>query len=197
MNSASKIRRELLRKTLHIFGVSIYLTYLKFGVEGSFLYLLVCFSISLLFEITRLKAYRYFPFKFIIRKVVRDEERWKFGAHIYFFIGSILAFIISFFNENAIIGIMCMVFSDAAGAIVGVTVGKHRISRRGRKTVEGAVAGGAVAFLTVYIMMKNLVASIVLATVYIIVDSLNININDNLLLPVCFTLALNILVFLR
>jgi dolichol kinase len=148
---------------------------------------------------------------------MRPRERTRFGASVYFAVGSLLIFItlyllghilLHWFEFSAIwmlsgwlsvTAVMVASIGDGAAAIIGMRFGKHRI--KGNRTLEGAIGGfifGFLAFLPLwYFIGVPLIYGVIAATVLLIVDFVASPINDNLLNPIAIgiTLALFEIIF--
>ena len=193
----AKIKKEIFRKILHTFSLTTYFVYVKFGIENTFSYIIICLITSLILEIIRLKAFNFFPLKWIVKIVEREGEQWKLGAHVYFFIGSFFAILISW-NEKAIISILSAAFSDAIAAIIGISLGKMPNPINRNKKIEGSLAGMITTFFIVYIFMNKLLDPLILAVIFLVTDCINnAKINDNMMLPILFSATLNILGLLK
>lgn len=169
------------------------------------------------FDFTRVRVYGYFPFRRITDRVMRPRERTRFGASVYFAVGSLLIFLtlyllghilLNWFYFTAIwmlsgwlsvTAVMVAAIGDGAAAIIGMRFGRRRI--KGNRTLEGAIGGfffGFLAFLPLwYFIGVPLIYGIIAATILLIVDFVASPIDDNLLNPIAIgiTLALFEIIF--
>jgi len=190
--------KEIYRKSLHTFGLTIWFVYEFFNKNLCILYVLICLSVFFIFEVIRLKKpslYPY-PFKKITEKVAREREKYYLAAHIHFFIGALIALII-FRGINSIVGILVAIFSDAIAAIVGVTIGRAKIPINKEKTVEGTLTGMVAAMIVIItflgVTFTNIIKGLIIAIIFGILDVTNLPVNDNLIYPIIFGGTLSIL----
>ncbi|RLE55514.1 MAG: hypothetical protein DRJ26_00715 [Candidatus Methanomethylicota archaeon] len=191
-NDMRSIIKEILRKALHAFSLTIWLVYVTYGFKVAFIYVSACLIVSFTLEVIRLRKYKYYPFKSITEKLARSPEKYRFAAHVHFFAGSTLTLYL-LKNELGIIAILCSAASDAIAAIIGMFFGKHPNPWNENKTLEGTFAGMITAFLVVLFLSQNVCYGILVAIVFAIIDSLKIHINDNFILSPSFGCALRIL----
>lgn len=185
------IKKEIMRKTLHIFGVTIWFVYHYLGYEYTFTYLATCLLISFILELIRLRKYSWYPFKEITRRLSRKYEKSAFAAHIYFFASATL--IVYLLKDiMAIVAIMTFISSDAMAAIIGMTIGKHKNPINKKKTIEGTIAGVIVAAIVTGVFLKPIYA-IATAITFLIIDSIDIKISDNFTLPLLMGITLRII----
>ncbi|HID16382.1 MAG TPA: hypothetical protein EYP16_06250 [Candidatus Atribacteria bacterium] len=185
------IKIEVSRKILHLFGITVWLVYDYLGYQYTFLYLASGLLISFTFDIIRLKKYSIYPFKKITEKLARKYERFTFAAHIYFFASAtLIVYLIKDFL--AIVAIMIFISSDAAAAIVGTSIGRHKNPINNRKTIEGTIAGIIVTVIVTVIFL-NPTYAIGTAIVFFIIDSVDIGISDNFTLPLFMGITLRII----
>jgi len=132
-----------------------------------------------------------YPFKKIIQKTFREEEQYKFAAHIQLTICTVLAAtIFLYWNPTlpyciAINVIYAVVsFGDATAAIIGKRFGKHKISFNKNKSWEGAISALAFCFL-LGSLIGGLIYGFIGALAFIVVDlaTPKIKITDNALNP--------------
>ncbi len=163
-----ELKKEVLRKSLHLTGLLIPASYILFGKELTILFIslaIVAFFIIEPYRISRDTAKKIIEgirpilkdeaFRIVsrtiesldrkIREIAREEERMCIGAHIYFSISSLL--VILFFPTNIAIGaITAATVGDAMAAVIGMRWGTHRF--RNSKSLEGSIAFFFSAFLS-------------------------------------------------
>ncbi len=153
--------REAFRKSLHLTGLLIPLSYLLFGRELTLIFVslaIVSFFIIEPYRISKDTAARIIEgirpllrredaFQLVsktietidarIKEIAREEEKMCIGAHIYFSISALL--VLLFFPRNiALATISAATIGDALAAIIGIRWGFHRF--RNGKSVEGSLA---------------------------------------------------------
>lgn len=186
-----RIKNEILRKSLHVFGVTIWLVYSYLGYEYTFIYVALCLLVSFIFEIIRLKKYSLYPFKKVTKTLSRENEKFAFAAHTYFFASAtIIAYLLK--DIMAIVAIMVFISSDAVAAIIGITIGRHKNPINKKKTIEGTIAGVIVAVIVTNIFLETVYA-LATAITFLVIDSIDIRISDNFTLPLFMGIALRIL----
>jgi dolichol kinase len=127
----------------------------------------------------------------IIAKLILKSEREKDkefpgkGA-LRFFVGTLLVLLIFRNSPDIVVGaVTVLALGDSASTLVGVSVGKHRLSYNKEKSLEGSLGGFSAAFiglslLTSFGFQINLVAALVGS----LVESLPLGIDDNLTVPI-------------
>ncbi len=135
-----------------------------------------------------------------LRDIAREEERICIGAHIYFAVASLIT-IILFPRYIAIGAITVATVGDAMAALVGKSLGKHRF--KNGKSWEGSAAFFLSAFVILLLILPMgysmdfvLLASVVGATVGMLVEFYNLPPNDNFSNQIFISLALYLLTLL-
>ncbi|MHA1340202.1 MAG: hypothetical protein ACTSRZ_08225 [Promethearchaeota archaeon] len=136
-----------------------------------------------------------YPFKKIIQKTFREEEQYKFAAHIQLTICTVLmAAIFLYWNPilpfciaiNVVYAVVS--FGDAIAAIIGKRFGSHKISFNKDKSWEGNLSAVAFCFL-LGSLIGGLIYGFIGALAFMIVDlaTPKIKITDNVLNPLVLT----------
>ncbi|ASJ11458.1 diacylglycerol/polyprenol kinase family protein [Thermococcus thioreducens] len=168
------MKNELKRKSLHLTGLLVPVSYLLFGREVTLTLIGVAFFLFVVLEPfriieelrdsikRRLKIYvdndvfeRVEVLEKQIREITREHERYRVAAHIYF---AAAAFIIVYFfpMEIAIGAITVATVGDALAAIVGKSLGRHRF--KNGKSLEGSAAYFFSGLLTLWPLVGPLLA---------------------------------------
>jgi len=150
------MKSELKRKSLHLTGLLVPVSYLLFGRDLTLIFIGLAFFIFIVLEPfriieelrdnikRRLKIYvdndvmeRMEVLEKQIDEITRSHERYRVAAHIYF---AVAAFTVVYFfpAEIAIGSITVATVGDALAAIVGKSLGRHRFSNG--KSLEGSLA---------------------------------------------------------
>ncbi|NJD98760.1 phosphatidate cytidylyltransferase [Thermococcus sp. LS1] len=150
------MKSELKRKSLHIVGLSVPVSYLIFGRDVTLTLIGLAFFIFVVLEPFRIiealrdkikEKLRLYVYDDVIERVemlekqideiTREHERYRVAAHIYF---AAAAFIVVYFfpGEIAIGAIAVATIGDALAAIIGKSFGRHRF--KNGKSVEGSLA---------------------------------------------------------
>lgn len=203
INLSKRFLIEFKRKVLHLFALTIPLTYTFFGWKETLFFVFLCLVGSFLAEIVRLyirPRYRipHEDFERLakrfdegVQSIAREEEKKGYAAHIYFFTATLII-IALFEKDTAIVAILSSLLGDAAAAIVGISVGRNPLPYVRRKTWEGTIAGTTVALLSA-IPFVSVFSSITTALVFFFTDFIDLQkfyLNDNLVTPLLMSLAL-------
>lgn len=184
-----RLRREISRKALHLSGITVPLAYYFLGRDYALLYTSAALLVFLGLEFVRIRAQLLFPLERAAEYIQRKGERNALAASVYFCVAGIAT--IFFFDEKSvIIGLSAALLSDMAAALVGVGVGKRRIVAG--KTVEGSLAGVAMAIGVVILLGGGVSVALALGAVFLALDLIDLGIDDNFTLP----LAMVALVYL-
>ncbi|MHA1271830.1 MAG: hypothetical protein ACTSQP_02240 [Promethearchaeota archaeon] len=167
---------ESIRTSLYALGWFYYLIFF-------FFYILCLFM--LINELTRKSKYFAFPFNFLPKMVMSEEEIESYGTYLYFFIGQMFAsFLCPPMVYFAILGMSGI--ADLTTSQVGIRWGKHRIKWNKKKTWEGNIAGTIVAFIICFPFI-GIIWSIIFAIAFQSFDLFTdqpFKISDNLLIPI-------------
>jgi len=161
---------------------------------GWFYYLLFFFFYTLcLFmlanEFTRKSRQFSFPFTFFTKIYLSEKEKQNYGTYLYFAIGQMFAaFVCPPMVFFTILGIGSI--SDLMTSQIGIRFGKTNISWNKIKTWEGTIAGTLSTFLLGFLFV-GIFWSLIFTFAFLIIDIFTdkpINISDNLLIPIGFSL---------
>lgn len=106
----SELKKEFIRKSIHFIGLSYIPAYLYFGREILILGIITALSFSAIFEFFRLKYG-------ILSFVVREYEKKKIGAYIYFGIAALVITVV-FPMEACFAAVLISIVGDGIGGIV-------------------------------------------------------------------------------
>ncbi|MEE8358287.1 MAG: diacylglycerol/polyprenol kinase family protein [Candidatus Hydrothermarchaeales archaeon] len=123
------------------------------------------------------------------------EERPGKGA-ILFLVGALASIIL--FGENLKIvsaSIIILALGDSVSTLIGVNFGKHKIPYNKMKSLEGSVAGFVFALLGAQIFV-GLPLAMLGAITAMLTESLPINIDDNITIPVLSGLIMSLAFYL-
>ena len=154
--STSGIKSEIKRKSLHLAGLLVPLSYHLFGRELTLSFIAVTFFVFVILEPFRIieelrdrikRRLRIYVDEDVFEKVeelerrideiTREHERYRVAAHIYFAAASFT--VVYFFPREIAVGaISVATVGDALAAIVGKSFGRHRFSNG--KSLEGSLA---------------------------------------------------------
>jgi dolichol kinase len=143
----------------------------------------------------------YSLFNFLTKSMLRKKELNAAGPQIYIMTGFIFSYMIYMMGLLDIrvyfAGVLTACLSDAAAAIIGKTLGKHKILLRNKekKSIEGFIAGTAVAYLIGFIFVGPIYA-IICASIFFITDYFPSVTADNILNPVFIPIGIQLFIFL-
>lgn len=160
---------------------------------GWFYYILFFFFyvfsfIMLANEFTRKNSRYAFPFNYMSRLLLSEDEKRGYGTYLYFAIGQMFAaFICPPMVFFAILGMSSI--GDLMASQVGIRYGKNHISWNQKKTWEGTVAATITCFIICFFFI-GVIWGVIFSIVFMIFDVFtgkgfrNINLSDNLLIPI-------------
>jgi dolichol kinase len=174
--------REVWRKMLHLFALSIPIGYQFVSRHAAFGIVFGCFLIALLVDLARLRGW---PVQRIWRPVVdpivRPKESRNFTGATYILLAGWLCPLL-FELPAATLGMLAIILGDTAAALVGRRWGRHRTI--GNRSIEGSAAFLAAAMLAgVCAPGIPLVIGLIAAPIAATVEMFSIKIDDNLSVP--------------
>ena len=202
---ARRALSELRRKSFHLMGLLIPVTY-YFGLKYTriftqdiatailcTLFIVLCFVETLRFvSPTFLSAYNT-VFRALLRKTEKDEKSVRLTGTVYFLLGHLLT-IYAFPPSIAIASSLYLVLGDLTAAIIGISFGRIKV---GRKSIEGSfamflvcLAISAIMFSDIYLFEYVCIVGSAIAT--IVELSGDEWLNDNLTIPVCSAIGLQL-----
>ncbi|MBN1786506.1 MAG: hypothetical protein JW825_05940 [Candidatus Methanofastidiosa archaeon] len=111
--------------------------------------------------------------------LLRSEEKRSWGSHTFYALGSFLC--ILFYTKNiAIAATAALLIGDSFAALVGKTIGRHRIYKK--KTLEGSSAC-FLSCLVLYYFILPVPIAIIGAVATTLTELYSTRINDNLTIP--------------
>lgn len=184
------LRRELLRKTIHLSGVTVPVVYYFFNRDYALLYTSLALISFVVLEYIRIRAHSIFPFVRTADSIQRQREKIAMAANVYFCIAAVIS--IYFLGDSAIvIGLSTALISDAAAAITGVGLGRHLL--KNGKSLEGSVGGVLTAIFISSVLGADLITSLVLGGIFLFVDLLDFGFDDNFTMPLLMALTVQVM----
>ncbi|NVM16461.1 MAG: hypothetical protein HWN80_02005 [Candidatus Lokiarchaeota archaeon] len=156
---------------------------------GWFYYLLFFFFYGFCFimlanEFTRKAKSLGFPFNFLCRVLLCEEEKRGYGTYLFFAIGQMVAALIT--PPMVFLTILGMSsLADLATSQVGIRYGKNKIKWNNDKSWQGSIAGIIVCFI-ICILFIGVYWALIFTFAFFLFDVLTnkpLNISDNLLIP--------------
>ncbi|MCQ5340760.1 MAG: hypothetical protein NO483_03505 [Candidatus Methanomethylicia archaeon] len=188
------IKKELMRKSFHILGITIPIMYILFGKDLTILYLSILLIIFILIEFIRIRVPILFPLYRVSEEIARSFEKTALASYMYFCVASlIIVFFLSI--TSVIIGITSALIGDTISAISGVLLGKYKIKN---KTIEGSLLGMLAVIIISYILSSLLFSNIIIIPIilgisFFIFDIIDFKFDDNFILPLGMSLICNLL----
>lgn len=174
--------QEIRRKLLHIL-IALAPVFARFLYPTTLITLFSIVIVYLISECLRLNGYSFPLFGGVTKSSIRKlEERGIAYGPITLVLGACLC-LLFFPIHIASTVIWIVAFADTAAAIVGMSLGNHRIPYNQKKSVEGSLAAWIVAFLCGWCSFPFLPA-LLTAFFSSIIESLPLKSLDNLLIPV-------------
>jgi len=186
-----QLHKEILRKAFHVtIGLLLLIFYLIFGRYLSITLYTLLLGVAIISDLIRIRIYIQFPLKKLAETLARSYEKTYVGAHTY----SIAGFLISSILFQPIIFIvssLTVTIIDPIMSVCGLLIPKPRIPYNRSKSLVGSIIGSAV-MLAMSFQIMNLIFALFLSVIIFILDSLPIEINDNILYPVIVGLYISV-----
>ena len=156
---------------------------------GWFYYLLFFFFYAFCFimianEFTRKVKGLGFPFNFLCRALLCEEEKRSYGTYLFFAIGQMVAALIT--PPMVFLTILGMSsLADLATSQIGIRFGKNKIKWNNEKSWQGSVAGVFVCFIicTLFIGVYWALIFTIAFFLFDVFTNKPLNVSDNLLIP--------------
>ncbi len=194
-HSPPKLKKELFRKSIHIFGFSVPFISIVAGVHFAALFIVGLAAVYAMSEYFRLRGRSLPVFTAITKMAMRSDNAGESAAAFVraplYFAAGILAALLIFpapFNYAAI---AVVTLGDGFASVVGRMYGKNRIPHSGGKTLEGTAAGMACAFAGALIFVSPATA-LIAASVGMAIELLQLRVDDNLTVPLLSGLAVTL-----
>ena len=189
------LRSELKRKAIHLASLSIPLAYYFSPPSWSRTWeraLLASVIVSLAIEVFRLHNPQIRGiFRHFFGEIVRNHEEASLLGSTYLLIAMLLTLHL-FEKPVAVLALAFLVLGDTMAAIVGKSVGRHRLL--GGKTVEGSLSCFVTCFaLTLFIPGIPFYVGLVGALTATIFELLPIPLDDNFRIPLSAGFAMELM----
>ncbi len=176
------LRRELLRKLIHLLALPILVIYTfvagLYGIRVGILALTAFLIILLEIEYIRLEYKLKLP---MVVDILRRHEKDHIASSIFFIASMIICFA-AFDYPIALLAMLYTVFGDLMSALVGIKFGRTKIRRK--KTLEGFLAGLLTNILVGWIMMPEAwIIFLPMALTASLVELWTGKLDDNLTVP--------------
>ena len=172
---------ELLRKSIHLLGLTLPVIYLFFDKSTILVFMGILVAAAMIVEFVKWISPRFGGFFFrIFTPLLRSHERKGAVTGATYYLISAFLCILFFAKTLAIICIFFMVLGDMAAALVGKMWGKTKLLAG--KSLEGSAACFVVCAVIALVKLNPVIA-IVGALVATIVELIPFPIDDNLTVP--------------
>ncbi len=138
----------------------------------------------------------------LLSKVIESAERPEVIAErpgkgaILFFVGSLASIILFGMNLKIVsASIIILAMGDSASTLIGKNFGKHKIPYNKMKSLEGSVGGFVFAIMGAQIFV-GLPLAILGALTAMLAESVPINVDDNITIPIFSGLAMTLALYL-
>lgn len=192
-----KIRKEVLRKLVHLLEVPLLLVYsivrYYFGEQVGILFLTAVLIILLEIEYIRLEYKLKLP---EVIDILRNHERDNIAGNIFFTVANIICFA-AFEYRIALTALLLTVFGDMMSALVGRWIGRIKIYRK--KTLEGFLAGLLINGIVAALLLNGpslIIVWVAMAITASIVELFTGKLDDNLTVPLASGFVGQSLIFL-
>lgn len=154
-NGSIQYRDEVIRKTIHLFSLSIPIVYYFITKELALKILIPLTVFSLLLDMSRyfspkIGHFFYIFFGFLLRAHERDSSKKNLNGATYVFLSAVLCVLI-FPKVLVITAFSVLIISDSVAALIGRKFGKHRFLS---KSFEGTMAFFISACIVVLVAPK-------------------------------------------
>ena len=194
--ASSRIRKELFRKAIHIFGFSIPFISIVAGVPFAAALVIALAAEYTASEYFRLQGRKYPVLVAITKMAMRDsageEMQSTFVTAPLYFAAGILASLLIFpvpFNYAAI---AVVTLGDGFASIADRLHGRHKVPHAGGKTVEGSLAGFVCALAGAAIFVSPTTA-LLAAAIGMAIELVPLRVTDNLAVPLISGLSISLI----
>jgi HAD superfamily phosphoserine phosphatase-like hydrolase len=182
-------KNAVLREMIHASGFFVPVLAGLIGIYA--VALLICAVMALYFtsELSRMSRRNLPIISAITRHAASQAELYDFAmAPLYFAIGILITLVLFPAPVNSA-AIAIFALGDSAASLFGGLLSKKPLPFNKGKTLEGSIAGFFFAFLAGSVFVSPVLA-LIGAAVAMMIESLPLPVNDNVLIPLCTGLAL-------
>jgi phytol kinase len=175
-------KNEVFREIIHASGIAIPVLSSLIGIYTIAYLILFVTAFYVVSELTIMEKKSLPIISSITRRATTPEELYEFRAAPIFFAFGILLTLLLFPRPASSAAIAIFALGDSTASVFGKRFGKIKLSFNKGKTLEGSLIGFVFAFLAAAFFVNPLMAASG-AAVAMLIESLPLPINDNLLLP--------------
>ncbi len=185
-------KNDILRESIHASGIAMPILSIYVGLYPTVLFILVVTFLYLMSELARMERKSIPLFSILTHRAATQPELYEFAtAPVFFALGILLTLLLFPFPANCA-AIAVFALGDSTASIFGKAFGKKTLPFNKGKTLEGSLIGFLFAFVAgaFFISPTEALAG---AAVAMIVESLPLPFNDNLITPLATGLLLTII----
>lgn len=175
-------KNDVLREIIHASGIAIPVLSSLIGMYTIAYFILFVTAFYVISELAIMEKGSLPLISSITRHATTPEELYEFRTAPIFFAFGILLTLLLFPRPASYAAIAIFVLGDSTASIFGKTFGKRTLWFNKGKTLEGSLIGFVFALSAAAFFVNPLVAAIG-AAVAMLIESLPLPINDNLVLP--------------
>jgi dolichol kinase len=182
-------KNAVLREIIHALGFFVPLLAGLIGIYPVALLICVVMALYFISELSRMSKKNLPIISAITRNAASQAELYEFAAApLYFAIGILITLVLFPAPVNSA-AIAIFALGDSAASLFGGLISKKPLPFNKGKTLEGSIAGFFFAFLAGSVFV-SLVLALIGAAVAMMIESLPLPVNDNILIPLYTGLAL-------
>lgn len=175
-------KNDFLREIIHASGSIIPVLSSRIGIYSTgYLILFVC-ALYIISELTIMDRRSLPVISSITRHAITPEELYEFRTAPLFFAYGILLTLLFFPPPASYAAILIFALGDSTASFFGKMFGRRTLPFNKVKTLEGSIIGFVFAFSAATVYVNPLIA-VAGAAVAMLIESLPLPINDNLVLP--------------
>ena len=175
-------RNDVLRESIHASGIAMPVLSSLIGIGPIVYFILFLTALYAISELTIMEKKSLPVISSITRHAATPEELYEFRAAPIFFAFGILLTLLLFPRPASSAAIVIFAVGDSTASIFGKMFGRRPIPFNKGKTTEGSFIGFLLAFLAAAFFVNPFMAALG-AAIAMLLESLPLPINDNLVLP--------------
>lgn len=182
-------KNAVLREMIHASGFFVPVLAGLIGIYAVALLICVVMALYFISELSRMSRKNLPIISAITRHAASQAELYDFAmAPLYFAIGILITLVLFPAPVNSA-AIAIFALGDSTASLFGGLLSKKPLPFNKGKTLEGSIAGFFFAFLAGSVFVSPVLA-LIGAAVAMMIESLPLPVNDNVLIPLCTGLAL-------
>ncbi|MGD0159809.1 MAG: haloacid dehalogenase-like hydrolase [Candidatus Bathyarchaeia archaeon] len=175
-------KNDAVREIIHASGIAVPFLSSLIGIYPVAYFILFVTAFYVISELTIMERGNLPVISSITRHATTPEEQYEFRAAPIFYAFGILFTLLLFPRPASYAAIVIFVFGDSAASIFGKMFGRNVLAFNKGKTLEGSLFGFVFAFSAAVFFVNPFIAASGAAAAMLI-ETLPLPINDNLVLP--------------